>query len=116
MKIDAAQSAALAAASQAQPQPGTKKPPKEAPPPPPQEVAGATEVRAASLEPSKVQRQLSVTFDEDNRVIYQFYNQDTGELVQQVPSEEVLRIARNIADLLERSTEITRGAILDIDT
>ncbi len=113
MKIDAAQLAALAAASQAQPRPGTKKPPKEAPPP--QEVAGADEVRAASSEPSKVQRQLSVTFDEDNRVIYQFFNQETGELVQQVPSEEVLRIARNIADLLDDENG-SRGINLNIDT
>ena len=114
MKIDATQSAALAAASQAQAQPSTKKPQKEAPPP--QEVAGADEIRAASSEPSAAQRQMSVTFDQDNRVIYQFYNRETGELVQQYPSEEMLRVARNIADLLDGSKEDTRGAILDIDT
>ena len=114
MKIDATQSAALAAASQARAQPSTKKPQKEAPPP--QEVAGADEIRAASSEPSAAQRQMSVTFDQDNRVIYQFYNRETGELVQQYPSEEMLRVARNIADMLDTSLEDTRGAILDIDT
>ena len=114
MKIDATQSAALAAASQAQAQPSTKKPQKGAPTP--QEVAGADEIRAASSEPSAAQRQMSVTFDQDNRVIYQFYNRETGELVQQYPSEEMLRVARNIADLLDGSRDDTRGAILDIDT
>ena len=88
---------------------------KGEPPPPPQEVAGADEVRAASSEPSAVQRQLSVTFDEDNRVIYQFFNQDTRELVQQVPSEDVLRVARNISDLLD-DEDGSRGGNLNIYT
>lgn len=113
MKIDATQSAALAAASQAQAQQATKKPQKEAPPPP--EVAGTDEIRAASSEPSAPQRQVSITFDESNRAIYQFFNQETGELVQQYPSEEVLRVARNIADLLD-DEDASRGKNLNIDT
>ncbi|HZQ67140.1 MAG TPA: flagellar protein FlaG [Terriglobales bacterium] len=43
-------------------------------------------------------RKVSVAL-EDNQVVYRFIDQRSGELLQQVPPEEVLRVMRNIAEL-----------------
>ncbi len=49
--------------------------------------------------------QLSVSIDSDKNVIYEFLDARTGELVQQIPPEQVLKIMRSIADLLRQSEQ-----------
>lgn len=60
--------------------------------------------------PPPAQTQISVSIDNYKNVIYQFLDSRTGEIVQQVPPEQVLQVMRNIADLLrqsEKKLEIT---------
>lgn len=47
--------------------------------------------------------EVSVMVDENNRIIYRFVNQRTGEVAQQVPPEELLRVMQNIAEWLRSS-------------
>ena len=49
--------------------------------------------------------QLNVSVDEKQNVIYRFTDPNSGELVRQVPPEEILRIMRNIEDLLHESEQ-----------
>jgi hypothetical protein len=57
--------------------------------------------QAASREVSPG-REIDVTFDKDYRLIYRVLDPKTGELIEQVPPEEVLRVMQNIADLLRQ--------------
>ena len=50
-------------------------------------------------------KQMSVSIDSDQNVIYQFMDAQTGEVVQQVPPEQVLRVMRSIADLLREAEQ-----------
>ena len=50
------------------------------------------------------QREVNVVM-EDNHTIYRFLDQQTGDLIQQVPPEELLRVMRTIADLLQQSEQ-----------
>jgi hypothetical protein len=73
-----------------------QKTPLQNPPPQPSKPAAA-EVRPAT--------QISVTIDGDKNVIYQFLDARTGQVVQQVPPQEVLQVMRSIADLLRQSEQ-----------
>lgn len=53
--------------------------------------------------PAQAQTQISVSLDSDKNVIYQFLDMRTGEVLQQIPPEEVLQVMRSIADLLRQS-------------
>ncbi len=53
--------------------------------------------------PGSAPTQMSVSIDSDKNVIYQFLDARTGEVVQQVPPEQVLRVIRSIADMLRQS-------------
>ena len=55
--------------------------------------------------PAPVPKQLSVFIDGDKNVIYQFLDTRTGEVLQQVPPEEVLAVMRSIADMLRESEQ-----------
>ena len=50
-------------------------------------------------------RQMSVSIDNDKNVIYRFLDTQTGEVVQQVPPEEVLQVMRSIADMLRQAEQ-----------
>jgi flagellar protein FlaG len=51
-----------------------------------------------------MQRDLHFSVDEDTeRVVIKVLDHETGELVRQIPSEEVLRIARHLEDTLEQT-------------
>lgn len=58
-----------------------------------------------------VQKQLNVSIDADKNIIYQFLDVRTGELIQQVPPQEVLQVIRQIADLLRESETRLRVTI-----
>jgi uncharacterized iron-regulated membrane protein len=49
--------------------------------------------------------QMNVSIDSDKNVIYQFLDAHTGEIVQQVPPEEVLQVMRSIADMLRHAEQ-----------
>ena len=49
--------------------------------------------------------QLSVSVDDRQNVIYRFTDPASGEVVRQVPPEQILRIMRNIEDLLRESEQ-----------
>ena len=48
--------------------------------------------------------QLNVSVDDQKNVIYRFVDPKDGQTVRQVPPEEILKIMRNIEDML-RETE-----------
>ena len=49
--------------------------------------------------------QLNVSLDDRQNVVYRFTNPSNGDIVRQVPPEEILRIMRNIEDLLKESEQ-----------
>jgi len=55
--------------------------------------------------PAPAPTQINVSIDGDRNVIYQFLDAHTGEVVQQVPPEQVLRVMRSIADMLRQSEQ-----------
>lgn len=62
--------------------------------------------RAISIE----QRSLSFTIDDDlGRTIVRVIDRETDEVIRQIPSEEVLRIAQAIGDVNERRTEFAEA-------
>jgi hypothetical protein len=66
---------------------------------PPKSAVSAT--KAAIPEPN----QLNVSVDDKQNVIYRFTDPSNGEVVRQVPPEQILRIMRNIEDLLHESEQ-----------
>lgn len=70
-------------------------------------VPPAAEVRTAepSLTPRPPvlqprERSVSVSFIENQVILYRFLDKETGDLLQQVPPEEMLQVMRNIDNLL----------------
>src|SRR5690348_16284444 len=49
------------------------------------------------------EEQLSISFDKGQIIIYRFLDKETGDLIQQVPPEEVLRVVRSIQELLQNT-------------
>lgn len=60
---------------------------------------------SASPSVSSRQEQLNISFDKGQIIIYRFLDKQTGDLIQQVPPEEVLRVVRSIQELLQRASE-----------
>lgn len=48
---------------------------------------------------------LNVTIDQNKNTIYRFTDEKTGDLIRQVPPEEVLRIMRNVEEVLQESEQ-----------
>jgi uncharacterized FlaG/YvyC family protein len=57
--------------------------------------------KTAAPQPS----QLNVSLDDRQNVIYRFTDPANGEVIRQVPPEQILRIMRNIEDLLRESEQ-----------
>ncbi len=74
---------------------------------PPAEAAASKATPAAIPQPS----QLNVTLDDKQNVIYRFTDPANGTVVRQVPPEEILRIMRNIEDLLHESEQKLKVAL-----
>ena len=55
--------------------------------------------------PAVPQRSVSVRMDQSQRIYYELIDDSTGEVILQVPPEEVLRVARSITELLEAERE-----------
>ncbi len=49
--------------------------------------------------------QLNVSMDDRRNVIYRFIDPKSGETIRQVPPEEILKVMRNIEDLLHESEQ-----------
>ena len=77
------------------PDTGQKLPAAAAPPPTPERVAQAVQQIQSYL--NDTQRQLQFQVDEGSgRTIVRVVNPETHELIRQIPSEEVLQLARAI--------------------
>ena len=48
---------------------------------------------------------VAISIDQDRNTIYRFLDQRTGVLIRQVPPEEVLRVMRNIDEMLQASEQ-----------
>ena len=48
---------------------------------------------------------VAISMDENRNTIYRFLDQATGVLIRQVPPEEVLRVMRNIDEMLQASQQ-----------
>ena len=71
----------------------------------PVEDAPQTQQTKASPITVPAPTQMNVSIDSDQNVIYQFLDAHTGEVVQQVPPEEVLQVMRSIADMLRHAEQ-----------
>ena len=49
------------------------------------------------------QWKLQIAFDESRNMIYRFVDSETGDLIQQVPSEEILKVVRTIQEILRKA-------------
>jgi uncharacterized FlaG/YvyC family protein len=96
MRIDQVQIAA-AVVAQALNQADLQRP-RSVLPSPSAEAAPETSRTLAST-PAVTQRDLSISV-ENRIIIYRFLDPQTGDLVEQVPPEELLKVARNIDELL----------------
>ena len=52
--------------------------------------------------------QVNASFGEDNLIIYRIVDKETGDLIQQIPPEQLLEIARGVQQLLECETPTNR--------
>jgi uncharacterized FlaG/YvyC family protein len=62
-------------------------------------------VSAESAVPQARAIQVNASFSEDNLIIYRIVDKETGDLIQQIPPEQVLEIARSVRQLLEAATK-----------
>ncbi|PYX86309.1 MAG: hypothetical protein DMG68_15820 [Acidobacteria bacterium] len=96
MRIDQVQVAAAVAQALKQVDPQCR---RSVPTSPPAENAQAAFPNTFASTPALAQRDLSISV-EHRIVIYRFLDPRTGDLLEQVPPEELLKVARNIEDLL----------------
>ena len=65
------------------------------------QAPAAVHVSIRKSAPAPEPNQLNVALDDRHNVIYRFTDPESGKLVRQIPPEEILRIMRNIEDLLQ---------------
>jgi hypothetical protein len=72
----------------------------------------AAERSAASAVPFPQPERVTVSLDPTRELVYRFLDPKTGEVVSQVPPEQVLEIVRGIQDLLRSAdrSDATRDA------
>ncbi len=65
--------------------------------------------------PDVPQPKISVKIDQAKQVYYQVIDPRTGEVIRQVPPDDILRIGRNISEFLQSqdTKEKTTGKLLD---
>ena len=97
MRIDTVQVAAAAA----QALEGSAVQSRSVPARPTAEVMSTPSATSQPSAPQMTQRVVSVSVEDNRIIVYRFLDQKTGDLIEQVPPEELLRIARNIQDLLQ---------------
>lgn len=100
MRIDAIQVAANAAAGTATKaeRPGAKT--DSAPSAAPAPLAAAAEV------PKARELSVSVSFVENQVIVYRFVDKDTGDLIVQVPPEQMLQVMRSIDEMLNAENSV----------
>jgi|GEM_PF-2487131 hypothetical protein len=67
--------------------------------------------RAESAVPQARAIQVNASFGENHFIIYRIVDKETGDLIQQIPPEQLLEIARGIRQLLEAEA---RNSTLDV--
>jgi hypothetical protein len=72
-----------------------------------QSAPAAPQSARASLdtapEPQLPLREVNISIDDAKHTIYRFIDTRSGDLIQQVPPEELLKVMRNIAEFLQES-------------
>jgi hypothetical protein len=58
----------------------------------------------AKSEPAHSNRAETVWSESERRSIFRVLNEHTGEIVSQIPSDEVLRVSRNIEEIVQEDT------------
>ena len=81
--------------------------PAQRTPAPSRPSAPALEEAAAASTALPPPERVSVSVDETRELVYKFVDARTGEVLSQIPPEEVLRIVRGIQDLL-RAEELRK--------
>jgi hypothetical protein len=89
----------IAAALALSPSPEPQVPARNSPAAAPAPVRSAPE--PAQNLPQTRQYQVNASFGEANLIIYRILDKQTGDLIQQIPPEQLLRIARSIQELLK---------------
>lgn len=65
--------------------------------------AAADHAPAPSAGWQSPQHEVNIVLNENQQIVYTFVDKGTGEVVQQIPPEESLRLIENIQQLLEKS-------------
>jgi len=55
--------------------------------------------------PEQPQHSLSIRIDNDRRIYYQVIDEKTGDVVRQIPPEEIRRAGQHIAELMRQQAE-----------
>jgi FlaG protein len=79
-----------------------------------QTSAGGGSERTATAQPAGIDmssRQVSVSVTDGQVFVYRILDEKTGDLIQQIPPDEILRLIRNIQEMLQ---ETDRRAGVDI--
>jgi hypothetical protein len=67
---------------------------------------------AEKPEPAQSNRAETVWSESERRSIFRVLNEHTGEVISQIPSDEVLRVSRNINEIVQEDT----GKNVDLET
>lgn len=57
--------------------------------------------RPETIVPQARAIQVDASFGEDNRIIYRIVDKQTGDLIEQIPPQQLLALARSIRQLLQ---------------
>jgi uncharacterized FlaG/YvyC family protein len=74
----------------------------------PKSAPSETASPAETIVPQVRAIQVDASYGEDNRIIYRILDKQSGDLIQQIPPEQLLAIARSIQQLLQAEREARR--------
>jgi hypothetical protein len=60
---------------------------------------------AVETSPAHANRAETVWSESDRRAVFRVLNEQTGEVISQLPSDEVLRVSRNIDELVQEDAK-----------
>ncbi len=92
MSIDPVSAVMAAGSSVPVPQPRKAEPIRSSP---------SADIGTPDALPQARQYQVNASFGEANRIIYRILDKNTGDLIQQIPPEQLLQMARSIRELLQ---------------
>ena len=78
--------------------------------PVPRPASGSARAAAEPAVPQMRPTEVNASFGPDNLIIYRIVDKQTGDIIQQIPPEQLLAIARDVRHLLEAAAK-TAGSL-----